>query len=133
MLHEQHTPSRPLSAFVSEAQQDQFPTGYFLLSNSTEVSVISSVVKLHLLMMTSIIPKRHFVCVLNFSDRVDYDYYTENLLFSSHILFGGLAHFASPHNFLCDDGYKGNGYTRNTEKVTRKIGDKTYYVKHPSF
>lgn len=49
------------SAFVSEAQQYKFPTGYFLLSDSIVVTLISSIVKVHLLMMTLILPKLKFM------------------------------------------------------------------------
>lgn len=83
MLHEQpiqpplpssphpRQPPLPPSAFVSEAQQYEFPTGcfFFFLSNSTMVSVISTIVKLYLLVMNLILPKLKSVFELILSDQ----------------------------------------------------------------
>lgn len=77
------------------------------------------------------------VLVVVFSDKVEYDY-LETLPLSSHILFGALSSFVPPCYFLCYTYCKGHGYkrnteTENTEKVTRKAGDRIYYVKHVLF
>lgn len=130
MLHEQHIfPPQHLT----EVQPYKFSTGDFLFSSSTVVPVISPIVKLHSLMMTLILPKLTFnFLVVDFSDKVNCDY-TENLLLSSHTLFGVPSFFIPPWHFLCYDYPKKNSYKRNSEKVTGKLRGEIYFVKHALF